>query len=95
MSISKEEESERLRAGAAALELGDIAAARLIFKYLAEHGSAEGAYRVAQTHDPEVLAKFGVVAFKADREAAANWYLKAATMGHRNAQKKILQASQP
>ena len=88
MAISKEDEVERLRMGKDALALGDIAGARLIFEYLAEHGSAEGAYQVARTYDAEVLTSAGVVAFKADEKTAAVWYEKAAAMGQPEAVKK-------
>jgi hypothetical protein len=83
-----EDEVERLRMGKDALALGDIAGARLIFEYLAEHGSAEGAYQVARTYDAEVLTSAGVVAFKADEKTAAVWYEKAAAMGQPEAVKK-------
>ena len=57
LSVPAEEEEERLKSGQAALGLDDIAGARLIFEYLANRGSAAGAYRLAQTYDPKALAR--------------------------------------
>lgn len=90
LSISPAEEAERLKSGQAALALEDVAGARLILEYLVSRGSAAGAYYLAQTYDPQILARTTVGAlFKPDEEVAASWYAKAAEMGHPEARKKI------
>jgi hypothetical protein len=83
------EEAERLRAGQSALALNDIAAARLIFQYLADRGSAAGAWHLAQTYDPQVLARTVGARFRPDAANAAKWYEKAAELGHPEARRKI------
>jgi hypothetical protein len=88
--ISPAEEAERLKIGQAALTLNDIAAARLVFEHLANRGSAAGAWHLAQTYDPQVLARTTVGAhFKPDEAVAARWYARAAEMGHAEARRKV------
>ncbi|WP_088345201.1 MULTISPECIES: PDZ domain-containing protein [Rhodomicrobium] len=90
LTISPEEEAERLKRGKGALALDDIAGARLIFEYLASRGSAAGAYYMAQTYDPQVRSRSPVGSIaKPDATIARSWYLKAAELGHPEAQKKI------
>jgi len=89
-SIPKDEEKHRLDRGRAALELNDIAGARLIFEYLATHGSASGAYYLAQTYDPELLPQTSLgPQFKPDANIAARWYSRAAELGHPDAKNRI------
>lgn len=88
-SLSPREEAERLKSAEAALALDDIAGARLILEYLARRGSAAGAYRLAQTYDPD-LARRGTGARAAgDESLAATWYAKAAELGHPQAREKV------
>jgi TPR repeat protein len=90
MLISPEEEAQRLKRGDDALALSDVAGARLIFEHLAAHGSATGAFKLAQTHDPQLLSRLpGGAMMRPDPEVAARWYAKAAAMGHAGAREKI------
>jgi hypothetical protein len=90
LTISANEEAERLKRGQAALALDDIAGARLIFEYLANHGSAAGAYQLALTYDPQVQASGPLgSSFQPDEKLAQSWYAKAAELGHPEARKKI------
>jgi hypothetical protein len=90
LRIAAEEEEERLKSGQDALDLDDIAGARLIFEYLANRGSAAGAYRLAQTYDPKVLARTTIGSlYKPDENVAKDWYLKAAEMGYVEARNKL------
>ena len=90
LTISPAEEEQRLKSGQEAWDLDDVAGARLIFGYLANRGSAAGAWRLAQTYDPHILGRTTVGArFKPDEAVAARWYAKAAAMGHEEARKKI------
>jgi hypothetical protein len=76
------EEAVRLQSGREALALDDIAGARLIFEYLADRGSAVGAYLLARTYDPKILASSSLrAAFGPDEKVAAVWYAKAAELG--------------
>jgi WD40 repeat protein len=89
LQISQSEEAERLKRGKAALALDDIAGARLIFEYLANHGSAAGAYQLALTYDPQYQSANPLDASGPDARLAQSWYLKAAELGHPEARKKI------
>ena len=90
LSISPSEEAERLKSGQAALALDDLNGARLIFEYLATRGSAAGAYQLAQTYDPQILARTPMGAmFRPDPKVAESWYRRAAELGHVEAGKKL------
>jgi hypothetical protein len=89
-SVTPAEEAERLRSGQAALALDDVAAARLIFEYLAFRGSAQAAWHLAQSYDPQFLGQMTTASHaKSDPAAAAKWYARAAEMGHAEARKKL------
>ncbi|MGB0083919.1 MAG: tetratricopeptide repeat protein [Rhodomicrobiaceae bacterium] len=79
--VSKEEEKQVLAEGEAQLRSGNIVFARVLFENLASHGSAEGAFAVAQTYDPTVLKQIGAVGVQGDVEKAKFWYGKAAELG--------------
>ena len=81
--MSPREEAERLKSAEDALALQDVGGARLILEYLARRGSAEGAYRLARSHDPELTRGAGNAAL------AAQWYAKAAELGHAAALSKV------
>jgi hypothetical protein len=90
LQIPVAEEAERLKSGQAALDLDDIAAARLVYEYLATHGSAAGAYKLAQTYDAGALARLSAGALiQPDAALAASWYEKAAAMGHEGAREAL------
>lgn len=93
-TISPTEEAERLKRAHAALANDDIAGARLTFEYLANRGSAAGAYQLALTYDTqtEPSTPFGN-SIKRDRALAQHWYRKAAELGHPQA-REALAASQ-
>jgi WD40 repeat protein/uncharacterized caspase-like protein len=88
--ISPGEEAERLKRGQSALANDDIAGARLIFEYLANRGSAAGAYQLAQTYDPQYQTRspFGL-SIKPDWTLAEQWYRKAAELGHPKAREAL------
>ena len=89
LSMPTAEEAVRLKRGQAALELDDIAGARLIFEYLANHGSAAGAYQLALTYDPKTQSLNPLASTGPDAKMAEHWYRKAAELGHPEARKKI------
>ncbi len=67
------------------LQENDVAAARLIFKRLAESGVAEAAFAMAQTYDPEFLKTIPTAGLQPDTAQARKWYERAAVMGNASA----------
>ena len=66
-----------IKRGDQAIELGDIAAARLLFQRAAEAGNAGAATALGKTYDPTYVPPGG----KADPAKAAEWYQKATKFG--------------
>ncbi|WP_150117452.1 hypothetical protein [Microvirga vignae] len=58
----------------ALLQARDISGARLLLERAAERGSARGAYLLAQTYDPSVLARWQVRGVPGDPEKARKFY---------------------
>ncbi len=63
------------------LQNNDVAAARLIFKRLAETGIAEAAFNLAQTYDPDFLKTIPTAGLQPDLPLARQWYARAAALG--------------
>jgi hypothetical protein len=92
-SIGSMKAAQPLRAAARAqmdrgrqlLQENDVAAARLIFKRLAESGVAEAAFAMAQTYDPEFLKTIPTAGLQPDLVQARKWYERAAVMGNASA----------
>jgi len=63
------------------LKNGDLVSARLLLKRAAVAGSADGAFALAQTFDPAVIARIGAVGVSPDAAKAREWYQKAAQLG--------------
>ncbi|HEY1746769.1 MAG TPA: hypothetical protein VGG11_08420 [Xanthobacteraceae bacterium] len=70
-----------LKRGQDTLKNGDLVAARLLLQRAAAAGSADGAFALAQTFDPVVVARLGAVGVAADAAKAREWYQKAAHLG--------------
>jgi hypothetical protein len=89
-SIGSMKAAQPLRAAARAqmdrgrqlLQENDVAAARLIFKRLAESAVAEAAFALAQTYDPEFLKTIPTAGLQPDLVQARKWYERAAVMGN-------------
>jgi CHAT domain-containing protein/Tfp pilus assembly protein PilF len=77
--ISDAEEAELMKRADAALANNDIIGARLFFEYLANRGSALGAYLLARTYDAENQSPGSSV--KRDNTLADHWYRRAAELG--------------
>ncbi len=75
--------------GDAMLAMNDIAAARALYEYAANAGSARGARALAETYDPGFLRRLGVIGPKPDLALAAAWYRKAAALGDDGAEARI------
>jgi hypothetical protein len=71
------------------LERGNIYAARKFFERAAEIGLAESAVALADTYDPDELAKRSVVGIRPDVEAARKWYEKARELGAAEASDRL------
>jgi hypothetical protein len=63
------------------LAQGNIAAARVVLERIAETGSAEASFALAETYDPRVLPQWGTVGTQADAAKALDLYSRAATGG--------------
>jgi hypothetical protein len=63
------------------LKNGDIGAARLAFRHVADAGNADAALALAMTYDPRYLARHGVIGIAGDEAAARRWYQRAKELG--------------
>jgi TPR repeat protein len=70
-----------MKRGEQSISLGDIAAARLLFKRAAEAGNAQAAVAMGKTYDTDTLAASPAQGEKPDPALAAEWYRKAASLG--------------
>lgn len=76
------------------LERGSIYAARKFFERAADMGLAQSAVALADTYDPEELAKLRVIGIQADVEAAKKWYEKARELGAAEASDRLRRLGQ-
>ncbi len=67
--------------GDSLLAIGDVTAARLMYRRAADAQSVAGIVAMGMTFDPKVLAEIGVQGLGADRQQAAMWYQRAAGLG--------------
>jgi TPR repeat protein len=88
-SFDPAETQRLLRRAEELLTTGDIAAARLILKRMAEANEGRAALLLAGSYDPLVLEKLNVYAFTADISKARNWYEKAREMGAPEASRRL------
>jgi TPR repeat protein len=70
-----------MKRGNESLELGDIAAARLLFQRAADAGNAAAATALGKTYDPNFMK----AASARDPGRAAEWYQKAVALGDSSA----------
>ena len=82
LESSNPEAQSLIRKGDALMQTGDILAARQF--YLRAFGLKEpvAAFGVGQTYDPALYAKYKIKGLSADAQQAAEWYGKAAAVGH-------------
>ena len=82
LESSNPEAQSLIRKGDALMQTGDILAARQF--YLRAFGLKEpvAAFGVGQTYDPAIYAKYRIKGLSADAQQAAEWYGKAAAVGH-------------
>jgi hypothetical protein len=77
------------RRGDDMLAINDISAARKLYEYAANAGSARAAAALARTLDPAFFAQLGALGLKPDPTLAAVWYRKAASLGDRDAEARL------
>lgn len=70
-----------MKRGRDALASGDIAAARLAFRRLADAGNAEAALGLGATYDPRYLVSQHVIGVSGDEVQARAWYQRAVQLG--------------
>jgi hypothetical protein len=87
--LDPEEVRNLIQRGDAALQSGDIAAARLLLRRAAEAGDMTAAMALAATYDPGVLTQLGALGAKADVGTARGWYQKAADRGSPEAKRRL------
>jgi hypothetical protein len=87
--VPEAEESQLMSRAEKAMQLGQVAAARMIYENLAGRGSARGAYALAQTYDPVVLVPSKILGLSPDVELARQWYRKAAELGSDKATERL------
>ena len=80
-SLNGDLASTLMRRGHDFLGTGDIAAARILFRRLADAGIADGAFAMAQTYDPRYLTEHKVVGVVGDESKARAFYQQAAQLG--------------
>jgi TPR repeat protein len=74
----------------AKIQLGDIAAARRLLERASQSDEGEAFFALAETYDPRMLAKWGVLGTKPDREIAKALYNNAASRGAQGAKERLL-----
>nr|WP_294507730.1 ATP-binding protein [uncultured Rhodopila sp.] len=70
-----------MRRGEQSLSLGDIAAARLLFRHAADAGNARAAVAMGKTYDPDYLTASPAQSERPDLGLAAEWYRRAVALG--------------
>lgn len=83
--LSPDQEDKMLKKGSTLVAQNDISGARLVFHYLATHGSAKGAFALAESYDARKLAGRHVAGITPDANLARTWYARAAELGSKEA----------
>ncbi len=83
--LPADQEEKMLKRASTLMGENDIAGARLIFQYLVNHGSAAGAFALAESYDPKKLAGHRVTGLTPDANLARSWYARAAELGSKEA----------
>ncbi len=91
-TVSSDVETAMMSRASGLMEARDIGAARMVFVYLARHGSAVAMTRLAQTYDPQFLGLQGFDEGKnSDLIRAKRLYGAASGMGDRAATTRLLE----
>jgi TPR repeat protein len=60
---------------------GDVSGARLLLERALDGGNARAAFLLAETFDPNVLSRLGVLGIRGDGAKAREFYARARAMG--------------
>jgi hypothetical protein len=90
----RDEVAAQVARGRAIFSNGDVAGARLILRWAAEHDDPQAALALGETYDPDVLTRLGAIKF-ADPAQAREWYHRAADLGSAVAISRLDQLSNP
>jgi TPR repeat protein len=90
-TIDADELAALLKRARSLIEIGDIAAARLLLERAAGAREASAALLLAQTYDPAVLGTPDMRSITPDPAMARDWYHKAAQFGSPEAQQRLAQ----
>ncbi|MGO4526715.1 hypothetical protein AB4097_17860 [Microvirga sp. 2MCAF35] len=60
---------------------GDVSGARLLFERAMDNGHARAAFLLAETFDPNVLSRLGVLGIRGDASKAREYYARARALG--------------
>jgi hypothetical protein len=82
-----------MQQGRQAMTGGDISAARVAFRRLADAGNAEAALAFAETYDPLYLAQHNVIGLSGDRATAKELYERARELGSKEADRMLARLS--
>src|SRR5262249_32011020 len=93
-SLDNDEMQAMLKRGESFIATGDITAARLLLRRVAEAGNARAALALGATYDPAVLKQIGILGAQADVKQARAWYEKAAALGSPEDPKRLEQLAQ-
>jgi hypothetical protein len=91
VAMDPEQTLSLMREGEDFLKVGDIGAARLAFRRVADAGNADAALELAMTYDPRYLAADGVIGIVGDEAAARIWYQRAKELGSAEANRILAQ----
>lgn len=71
------------------LSKGDVSGARLLLERSLASGNARAAFLLAETFDPQVLARLGVLGIRGDADKAREFYAKAKALGDTQASQRL------
>jgi hypothetical protein len=84
-SLAPAQEAKMLARASELMNQNDIAGARLVYQYLANHGSSAGAFALAESYDARKWAAYHVTGMTPDAGLAEAWYQRAAALGSKEA----------
>jgi hypothetical protein len=88
-ALSRESEDALIERASNQMKHGDGAGARAVYEVLAHYGSPKGAFSLAETYDPAVLARRPARGLDPDMAMARQWYSKAAELGSMTAYARL------
>jgi hypothetical protein len=94
-TIPQRSDDELLAQAFYKLNHGDVPGARAAYETVAEHGSSLGAFGLAETYDPNVLARRRTLGLKPDAGLARLWYERAAQLGSAEATLRLKKLTKP